>query len=376
MSELRESPLPKRRELGYVYKPKRRRRVAPRTRRRASPFPKQESTFLKKVKEAVPTAIASVALVGSAGFAADRTIDAFSGESDSPDTKATAASTIQLPENSTFVNPGIRQEYTWEKEEDTFDVIFHGLKGKDLEEARERVREMEDAVDNNPVYKKMAKILAGNYMNVIEDTAKKYGVPAKILIGHLVLEGGEEDRVSEAGAVGIAQFMRPAAIEAGLEIDEEKGIDQRLDPEKSIDAMGYYLSSLIDTFGDVGIGVAAYNWGYGTMYDALRVYFLSTTGKDYGQAYLDDPDNPTPEEETRVKEAAKKYKELVIENKVTIQHILANKDVEIGILDAINKEEARIYAPGVIAAEDFFEEKIRTGEIVLPQATPKTVGNP
>lgn len=69
-----------------------------------------------------------------------------------------------------------------------------------------------------------------------------------------------------SGATGAYQFMKGTARDLGLVVDEARGIDERLDPEKSRAAASMYMSQLLKRYnGNVDYALKAYNWGMGNM---------------------------------------------------------------------------------------------------------------
>lgn len=95
----------------------------------------------------------------------------------------------------------------------------------------------------------------GNIENIIQFTAKKYGVDAKLALAVAKVESDlVPDVVSTAGAVGVMQLMPETA--QGL------GVRNSKDPRENIDGGVRYLKQLMTTFdGDVTKVVAAYNAG-------------------------------------------------------------------------------------------------------------------
>lgn len=91
--------------------------------------------------------------------------------------------------------------------------------------------------------------------NIIQFTAKKYGVDPKLATAVAKVESNlQPDVVSSAGAVGVMQLMPDTA--QGL------GVRNSKDPRENIDGGVRYLKQLMTTFdGDVTKAVAAYNAG-------------------------------------------------------------------------------------------------------------------
>lgn len=100
--------------------------------------------------------------------------------------------------------------------------------------------------------------LANRYFPIIEPILKKNGIPDdfKYLA---VAESGLRNVTSPAGAKGYWQFMRPIALDLGLEIYDE--VDERYHLEKSTQAACDYLNRLHNRFGSWVNTAAAYNAG-------------------------------------------------------------------------------------------------------------------
>jgi len=78
-------------------------------------------------------------------------------------------------------------------------------------------------------------------------------------------------RNMRSGATGAYQFMKGTARDLGLVVDESRGIDERLDPEKSRAAASMYMSQLLRRYnGNVDYALKAYNWGMGNMDSWIR----------------------------------------------------------------------------------------------------------
>lgn len=116
----------------------------------------------------------------------------------------------------------------------------------------------------NVVYGVKAKF-STPYDELIETSAAANGLSYDILWNLLYTESRfREDIItgatrSRVGALGIAQFMPPTAVEwLG-------SADAALDPNKAIPGAARYLAWLIRQTGSVDAGVAAYNWGIGNV---------------------------------------------------------------------------------------------------------------
>lgn len=96
------------------------------------------------------------------------------------------------------------------------------------------------------------------YFPVVERILKEQGVPDdfKYLA---IAESGLRNVTSSASAKGFWQFMKPSAIEMGLEISDE--VDERLHLEKSTTAACTYVKKMYKRFGTWTNVAGAYNVG-------------------------------------------------------------------------------------------------------------------
>ncbi len=99
---------------------------------------------------------------------------------------------------------------------------------------------------------------ANRWFPVIEPILKRNNIPDdfKYLA---VAESNLENVVSPAGATGFWQFIKSAATEYGLEVNNE--VDERYDVEKSTEAACKYLKDAYRKFGSWTMAAAAYNAG-------------------------------------------------------------------------------------------------------------------
>lgn len=95
----------------------------------------------------------------------------------------------------------------------------------------------------------------GNINNMIERSARKYGVDPKLVNAVAKTESNYlANAVSEAGAVGIMQLMPETAASLG--------VNDIYNPRDNIEGGTKYIKQLLNTFdGDVPKAVAAYNAG-------------------------------------------------------------------------------------------------------------------
>jgi hypothetical protein len=90
--------------------------------------------------------------------------------------------------------------------------------------------------------------------NTLFTSAQDNGLPVQFLANLIWQESRlQNDTVSSAGALGIAQFMPEVAVENGLE--------NPFDPLQAIPASARLLHELRDQLGNLGLAAAAYNAG-------------------------------------------------------------------------------------------------------------------
>lgn len=99
---------------------------------------------------------------------------------------------------------------------------------------------------------------ASRWFPVIEPVLKQYNIPDdfKYLA---VVESNLENVVSSAGATGYWQFIKSAAKQYGLEVNDE--VDERYHIEKSTEAACKYLLDAFNKFGNWTMAAASYNAG-------------------------------------------------------------------------------------------------------------------
>ena len=102
---------------------------------------------------------------------------------------------------------------------------------------------------------------SNRYFSIIEPILKKHGVPDDFKYLALAESGFIDKVVSPAGAVGIWQFMKTAAIENGLEVNEE--VDERYHIEKATEAACKYLKKSYSQYKNWTMVAASYNAGIG-----------------------------------------------------------------------------------------------------------------
>lgn len=97
------------------------------------------------------------------------------------------------------------------------------------------------------------------YFNLIEPILKKNNIPDDFKYLSLAESGFQEKITSPAGAAGLWQLMKKAAIENGLEVSSE--VDERYNMEKSTEAACKYLNNAYRQYGNWISVAASYNAG-------------------------------------------------------------------------------------------------------------------
>ncbi|MGD9201068.1 MAG: transglycosylase SLT domain-containing protein [Chitinispirillia bacterium] len=93
---------------------------------------------------------------------------------------------------------------------------------------------------------------------------------------------------SDAGAVGLWQFMKATALQYGLEVSETNSIDERKDWKKATDAAAKYFHTLLTEFGKgqgVLLAIAAYNAGENKIRRALHAIEDPLLDRDFWYLY-------------------------------------------------------------------------------------------
>ena len=101
------------------------------------------------------------------------------------------------------------------------------------------------------------------YFSIIEPILKKNEIPDDFKYLALAESGFFDKIVSPAGAVGIWQFMKDAALEYGLEVNEE--VDERYHIEKATEAACKYLRHSFEMYKSWTMVAASYNAGVAGM---------------------------------------------------------------------------------------------------------------
>lgn len=103
-----------------------------------------------------------------------------------------------------------------------------------------------------------------NYRTIAYQDAVNAGIPADKFVRQIDIESGfNPSAISQAGAVGIAQFMPETA--------QNLGIDP-YDPIASLNGAAQLMASYQARYGDYKMALAAYNCGTGCLQNAINNY--------------------------------------------------------------------------------------------------------
>lgn len=120
-------------------------------------------------------------------------------------------------------------------------------------------------------YRGTEKMLGNSvlYFPMFEDYLRQYSLPQQLKYLPLVESQLNPHAVSNAGAVGLWQFMPETARELGLSIGTYS--DERRDPNKATEAAVRHLKRMYDSFGSWELAITAYNCGAGNVRKAIRL---------------------------------------------------------------------------------------------------------
>lgn len=117
--------------------------------------------------------------------------------------------------------------------------------------------EFNNALDSNKIsenYNAKLSERISKYNDLINQTSSSIGIDSNLIKAVIAAESaGKEDAISTAGAKGLMQIMDTTAGELGIE--------NVFNPIENIQGGSKYLKNMIDKFGNLDLGLAAYNAG-------------------------------------------------------------------------------------------------------------------
>ena len=109
---------------------------------------------------------------------------------------------------------------------------------------------------------------AMQYFPLFEEKLRERNLPQDLKYVAVIESMLRPTAKSRSGAYGLWQFM--PATGRMYNLNKDRNIDQRADPELATEAAVQYLSDLYDQFGDWTVAIAAYNCGPGNIRKAIR----------------------------------------------------------------------------------------------------------
>lgn len=118
------------------------------------------------------------------------------------------------------------------------------------------------------------------FSDIVEEKAEEYDIDIALLYALIETESGfDEKAVSSVGAKGLTQITPETFDWLQMKKGENHNGDELFVPEISIDYGAYFLSILIEEFGDTKTALAAYHAGRGIVNEWLEDERYSYDGK-------------------------------------------------------------------------------------------------
>lgn len=118
------------------------------------------------------------------------------------------------------------------------------------------------------------------YEEFVEKYSAEYGIDSALLYAVIRTESSfNPSAVSSANAVGLTQITPETFEWLRMKLGETKGELTLLDPETSVRYGAFFLSYLLDEFGETDTALAAYHAGRGRVNSWLKDPEISPDGK-------------------------------------------------------------------------------------------------
>ena len=123
------------------------------------------------------------------------------------------------------------------------------------------------------------------YKEIVNIYAGEYGVDGNLVFAVIKAESNfDENAVSHKNAIGLMQIMQETAEDIitryGIDIDKDNLIEEIKKVQNNINIGTKYLSTLLETYGNKEVAVAAYNAGIGTVNNWIEKGIIKKDGTD------------------------------------------------------------------------------------------------
>lgn len=128
-------------------------------------------------------------------------------------------------------------------------------------------------------YRAVYRLVPMKYEDIIEKYAEEYGLSKYLVDGVIYAESGFNNTAHSGLARGLMQLTDDTADWVSGKLGIEYEYDMAEDPETNIKMGCYYLSYLIEQYGNTDTALAAYNGGMGNVSKWLADKKYSLDGK-------------------------------------------------------------------------------------------------
>lgn len=134
--------------------------------------------------------------------------------------------------------------------------------------------------------KLMLKIIyKKDYQEYVTKYSAEYNVDEDLVYAIIKAESNfDENAVSHKNAIGLMQIMQETAEDIitryGIDIDKDNLIEEIKKVQNNINIGTKYLSTLLETYGNKEVAVAAYNAGIGTVNNWIEKGIIKKDGTD------------------------------------------------------------------------------------------------